>query len=282
MHGRGLAAGGPRRPRVGSVPIGLRTEVLRVSLNQLIQRGISAWEREDYETALATFREVLDENPGFADIQNKAGLCMAMLGDVEGALGAFDAALALNPGFAEAHLNRGIMLNELGDHDAGQEAFAKAGELDTRDGTAFPSDVGNQIAVTHAKLGDLYLVANHPAEAAQQYHAAIRVRPRFLDVRSKLAEALLEVGDADGARSERARAHPREESRFHGSAHPARRGVPSSGRHGGGGGRMAASRRRRPRRHAPPRLSGIGRRDPRKSSVLIHRAGTVWRILRYP
>ena len=202
MHGRGLAAGGPRRPRVGSVPIGLRTEVLRVSLNQLIQRGISAWEREDYETALATFREVLDENPGFADIQNKAGLCMAMLGDVEGALGAFDAALALNPGFAEAHLNRGIMLNELGDHDAGQEAFAKAGELDTRDGTAFPSDVGNQIAVTHAKLGDLYLVANHPAEAAQQYHAAIRVRPRFLDVRSKLAEALLEVGDADGARSE--------------------------------------------------------------------------------
>ena len=162
MHGRGLAAGGPRRPRVGSVPIGLRTEVLRVSLNQLIQRGISAWEREDYETALATFREVLDENPGFADIQNKAGLCMAMLGDVEGALGAFDAALALNPGFAEAHLNRGIMLNELGDHDAGQEAFAKAGELDTRDGTAFPSDVGNQIAVTHAKLGDLYLAPTTP------------------------------------------------------------------------------------------------------------------------
>lgn len=173
-----------------------------MSLKQLVQRAISAWEREDYETALATFQQVLARNPRFADLHNKSGLCMAMLGDLEGALGEFDAALALNSGYAEAHLNRGIVLNELGNHEAAQEAFERAGKLDTRDGTAFPSDVGNQIAVTHAKLGDLYLVANRPAEAAQQYDAAIRVRPRFLDIRTKLAEALMEVGDSDRARSE--------------------------------------------------------------------------------
>lgn len=173
-----------------------------MSLKHLVQTAISAWEREDYETALATFKQVLNENPRLADVHNKAGLCMAMLGDSEGALAEFDAALALNSGYAEAHLNRGIVLNDLGNHDAAQEAFDNAGKLDTRDGTAFPSDVGNQLAVTHAKLGDLYLVANRPAEAAQQYDAAVRIRPRFLDIRSKLAEALLEVGDADGARAE--------------------------------------------------------------------------------
>jgi tetratricopeptide (TPR) repeat protein len=173
-----------------------------VSLKQLVQRGVSAWEREDYETALLTFREVLGQNPKFADLHNKSGLCLAMLGDLEGALKEFDAALALNHAYAEAHLNRGIVLNELGRHEAAQEAFEEAGKLDTRDGNAFPSDVGNQIAVTHAKLGDLYLVANRPAEAAQQYDAAIRVRPRFLDIRSKLAEALMEVGDAARAKDE--------------------------------------------------------------------------------
>jgi tetratricopeptide (TPR) repeat protein len=172
-----------------------------MSLKNTIQRGISAWERDDYETALATFREVLAQNPRFADLHNKAGLCLAMLGDYQGALESCDAALALNSGYAEAHLNRGIVLNELGKHEEAQEAFTRAGKLDTRDGTV-PSDVGNQLAIQHAKLGDLYLVANHPAEASQQYDAAVRVRPRFHDIRSKLAEALMESGDLERARDE--------------------------------------------------------------------------------
>ena len=77
----------PYGPRLGST-YSPGTEVPRVSLKQLVQRAISAWEREDYEEALATFREVLEGNPHFADIQHKAGLCMAMLGDPKGALGA--------------------------------------------------------------------------------------------------------------------------------------------------------------------------------------------------
>lgn len=172
-----------------------------MSLKNTIQRGISAWEREDYETALATFREVLAQNPRFADLHNKAGLCLAMLGDYDGSLVEFDAALALNAGYAEAHLNRGIVLNELGKHDEAHEAFTRAGKLDTKDGT-LPSDVGNQIAIAHAKLGDLYLVANRPAEAAQQYEAAVHMRPRYHDIRSKLAEALMEAGDMERAREE--------------------------------------------------------------------------------
>ncbi|MFP8875293.1 MAG: tetratricopeptide repeat protein, partial [Myxococcota bacterium] len=94
------------------------------------------------------------------------------------------------------HLNRGIILNELGRHEEAQEALGEAGDLDTRDSTTFPSDVGNRIAVTHAQLGDLYLVANRPKEAA------IEVRPRFMDIRTKWAESLIEAGDLDRARVE--------------------------------------------------------------------------------
>jgi protein O-GlcNAc transferase len=173
----------------------------RVSLKQTIQRGISAYEREDYANALATFREVLAINPRFADLRNKCGLCLAMMDDLEGALKEFDAALALNDSYAEAHLNRGIVLNEMGRNDEAVDSFNKAQQLDTRDGT-IPSDVGNQLAVLHGKLGDLYVVANHHAEAAQQYEAAIRVRPRYLDIRGKLAEALMEIGESGRAREE--------------------------------------------------------------------------------
>ena len=169
---------------------------------QIVARGISAWERDDFETALKTFLGVLEDHPHFADLRNKAGLCEAMLGRLEKALLHFDAALDENPLYAEAHLNRGIVLNELGRHDEAHEAFAQAGQIDTRDSRAFPSDVGNRIAVTHAQLGDLYLTVNRSEEAARHYEAAIDVRPRFMDIRTKFAESLIDAGDLDKAKTE--------------------------------------------------------------------------------
>lgn len=169
---------------------------------QIVARGISAWENDDFESALETFQAVLKDFPDFADVQNKAGLCLAMLGRLEESLEHFDAALAENASYAEAHLNRGIILNDLGRHDEAHVALSKAGELDVRDSPVFPSEVGNRIAVTHAQLGDLYLVANHPSEAIQHYRAALEVRPRFMDIRSKFAETLIELGELEQAQDE--------------------------------------------------------------------------------
>ena len=174
----------------------------RQQARDIVARGVSAWERDDFESALATFREVLEEHPSFADVHNKAGLCLAMLGRMEEGLEHFEQAIKLNAAYAEAHLNRAIVLNELGRHDEAQAAFSRADELDSRDSATFPSDVGNRIAVTHAQLGDLYLVANHPQEAAKHYKAALEIRPRFMDIRSKFAESLIELGDLHKAKEE--------------------------------------------------------------------------------
>jgi tetratricopeptide (TPR) repeat protein len=168
----------------------------------IVARGVSAWEHDDFEAALETFRGVLAEHPYFADVHNKAGLCLAMLGRLEEALGHFEKAVALNASYAEAHLNRAIVLNDLGRHDEAAAAFDRAGELDRRDSPVFPSEVGNRIAVTHAQLGDLYLVADHPERALEHYREALEVRPRFMDIRSKYAEALIEVGELEKAKDE--------------------------------------------------------------------------------
>ena len=169
---------------------------------QTVARGLSAWDRDDFDSALEAFEGVLEDFPEFADVQNKAGLCQAMLGHVDEALEHFDAAIDQNPSYAEAHLNRGIVLNELRRHEEAHSAFVRAIEIDNRDSRAFPSEVGNRIAVTHAQLGDLYLVANHPKEALRQYSAALAIRPRFSDIRTKFAETLIELGDFEQARDE--------------------------------------------------------------------------------
>lgn len=161
---------------------------------------MAAWEREHFEEALSRFQEVLEDHPYFADVHNKAGLCLAMMGRAEEALGHFDTALDINPAYAEAHLNRGIILNELGRHEEAKVALAKAGEIDTRDSTLFPSELGNELADAHAKLGDLYLVAGFPEKAVEHFRQALDVRPRFQDIRTRYAEALIQLGELPEAR----------------------------------------------------------------------------------
>jgi tetratricopeptide (TPR) repeat protein len=166
----------------------------QLSAKQLIERGICAWERADYEAALDLFQSVLENHPGFADVHNKVGLCLAMLGDPESALVEFDKALEISDTYAEAHLNRAIVLQGLGHFEEARRHLRRADELDHVESEEFPSDVGHKIAIAHAKLGDLYLVADHPEEAAEEYQKALAVRTRFLDIRSKYAEALIGMG----------------------------------------------------------------------------------------
>lgn len=173
-----------------------------LTMKQLIARGKSAWERDEYAAALEDFRAVLKDHPEFPDIQNRAGLCMAMLGETEGALKAFSRAVSENPSYAEAHLNRAIVLNELGRYDEAQAAFMLAGDLDQKRGETFPADIGNRIAIGHARLGDLYLEMNQADRAASEFQQALQIRPHFADIRSKLAQAYLSMGMLDSALEE--------------------------------------------------------------------------------
>ncbi|NNM33757.1 MAG: tetratricopeptide repeat protein [Gemmatimonadetes bacterium] len=170
---------------------------------QILTRGVSAFERDDYGSALADFRTLLETYPDFADVRNKAGLCLALLGSSEAALEEFDHAVRVNPGYVEAHLNRAIVLNDLGQFPEAREAVTRAAELEGRQGDArFRGDVGNRIATTHARLGDLYAATGAPELAIGQYREALLLRPRFVDIRMKLAKVLVETGQLLQARSE--------------------------------------------------------------------------------
>ena len=163
------------------------------SVRQMMGFGNAAWEQDDFAAAFQHFRAILQDHPNFADIRNRAGLCLAMMGDPEGALEQFDKALEVNDCYAEALMNRAIVLNDLNRHDEAAECFHRASALDLRDSRAFPSHMGNQLANAHAKTGDLYMAADRPEEAATEYAAAVEVRPGFLDLRFKLAEAYMDL-----------------------------------------------------------------------------------------
>ena len=155
--------------------------------------GNAAWEQDDFATAYQHFCAILQDHPNFADIRNRAGLCLAMMGDPEGALEQFDEALEVNDCYSEALMNRAIVLNDLGRFGEATECFHRASALDLRDSRAFPSHMGNQLANAHARTGDLYMAADRPEEAATEYAVAVELRPSFLDLRFKLAEAYMDL-----------------------------------------------------------------------------------------
>ena len=115
------------------------------------------------------------------------------MGDAEAAFEQFDEALKVNDTYAEALLNRAIVLNDPGRFKEASESFHKASALDVRDSGAFRSHMGNQLANARAKTGDLYMAADRPEEAAGEYATAVGIRPNFLDLRFKLAEAYMDL-----------------------------------------------------------------------------------------
>jgi tetratricopeptide (TPR) repeat protein len=171
-------------------------------IQQLIRRGRAAYEQRDYAAALTDFQEILRRNARFADIHHLTGLCLSFLGHPEEALAEFNEAIALNGRYVEAHISRAITLNELGRFEEGQQAFVKAAELETKSEGPFPGAVMARLANAHAHLGDLYMEAVAPADAVAQYRAALTMRPHFHDIRTKLAHALLEIGDLGTAAAE--------------------------------------------------------------------------------
>ncbi|MCI0436113.1 MAG: tetratricopeptide repeat protein [Gemmatimonadetes bacterium] len=164
-----------------------------------IERGRRSFERRDYASALADFRDVLAEHPGYADLRHLCGLCHSFMGQPEEALEEFDRALSLNDHYVEAHLNRALTLNELGRYDEAAESFERAGYYEYAVAGRFPSAIMARLAQTHARVGDLYQEAGAPLEAAAQYRRALELRPRFHDIRNKLAQTLLQIGDLNGA-----------------------------------------------------------------------------------
>lgn len=164
-----------------------------LTTEQLIARGKEAYARNAYLAALEDLQEVVRREPRFADVHNLMGLCLSLTGRPEAAVEAFDRAVGVNPGYVEAHLNRAITLNELGRLDEARDAFQRAADEDRSDGR-FTSTVAARLANQHAQLGDLYAQAGSLPDAEEQYRRAAALRPRFLDIRNKLARTLIELG----------------------------------------------------------------------------------------
>ncbi len=173
-----------------------------MNTDQLIAKGKECLAQNDYVGAISALRDAAEREPGYADVRHLLGLSLGLAGQPEAAVEEFDRALALNPSYVEAHLNRAISLNDLSRYDEAREAFRLAWDSDHSAGRPFSRSVSARLANMHMELGDLYADLTSHTNAVNQYRSAAALRSDFLDIRNKLARALMERGNLEEARVE--------------------------------------------------------------------------------
>src|SRR5207302_7539560 len=162
-----------------------------------------------WSLAAGHLEQVVARGAAFADVHHMLGIVYHQLGEFESAQKAFAKALEINPGYVEAALNLAIVCNDLGQYERAQQVYgdavARTRSKQLRDPNGDePLDgyTRGKIANLHAAVGDGYLSVRRPNDAASEYRRALSLCPTFVDLRLKLASALRESGDVDGALAE--------------------------------------------------------------------------------
>lgn len=178
-------------------------------VRELVALGKEHFNRGDYALAAGPLEQVVARGAAFADVHHMLGVIYHHLGEFESAQRAFQKALDINPGYLEAALNLAIVCNDMGQYERAAQVYgdavARSRSKQPRDPNGdepLDSFTKGKIANLHAAVGDGYLSVRRPNDAASEYRRALSLCPTFIDLRLKLAAALGDAGDGEGALAE--------------------------------------------------------------------------------
>jgi tetratricopeptide (TPR) repeat protein len=155
------------------------------------------FDRREFDHAEPLLLQVLEKEPGLADVQNLLGITRHERGEFELARSAFEDAVRLNPNYTEALLNLVVTCNDLGDYDAAKIVYeeVRTSASGNKDGTARDPYALGKIANMHADLAQAYAQAGYIKEAISELEKAVALRPTFSDLHVKLGGLYRDHGD---------------------------------------------------------------------------------------
>jgi len=154
---------------------------------EVLQVGFQHHQAGDPARAEQCYRQVLETEPGNADVWGLLGAACIELGRLEEAAEHLRQALTLNPNHGGAHDNLGIVLAKLDRHDEAAASFREALRLNS----ANPE--------THMNLGNVLTTLGKLPEAEATYRRAIALRPDLALAYFQLANTLNDQHRTDEA-----------------------------------------------------------------------------------
>lgn len=192
--------------------------------DRLLAEGIDHFRRGNYEAAVESFREVLENDPENSQAYLSIGSTYLRMNRLAEAARSFRRVISVHPDNATAHVGLGQVHKLGGDSDAAIEELTLALEMDPEN-----TDAHNTLALiyqelnelelevehltatvaldpraslAHSRLADIYLVNERYPEAISALKAALLGRTTVEHAHTRLAEAYYGVGDFGGAENE--------------------------------------------------------------------------------
>lgn len=166
---------------------------------QALTIGREFYLNKEFAKAEPYLAQVARDGCNFADVYNMLGVIYHDQGQFSRAQQSFEQALKINPNYTDAALNLAVTYNDLGKYAEAKETYRRALSQSARDGSELDPFVKGKVANMYSEIGDVYASSGAFVQAVGEYQRALALRPTFLDIRMKLANAL-----RDGGRKEEA------------------------------------------------------------------------------
>ncbi len=164
------------------------------SLKELIAIGKQHFENRQYSQAEEYLRQAVERNPGFADVYNMLGVIAHADGKFASAIDLFEKAIGINPRYTEATLNLAVLYNDLGQYDKSKALYAKLKGRGVKGENRVEPVLRGKLSNLHADIGDIYRSIGLYGHAIDEYRKALDLNPTYMDIRTKLGQALREHG----------------------------------------------------------------------------------------
>lgn len=162
------------------------------TLGELLARGKQYFDNKQYGQAESCLRRALDNKGCYADVFNMLGVISHADGRFANAIKFFNEALKLNPRYTEAILNLAVLYNDLGHYKKAKNLYTKLKGNARSSSPQIEPVLRGKLSNLHADTGDIYRSIGLYGYAIDEYKKALNLNPTYLDIRTKLGQALRE------------------------------------------------------------------------------------------
>lgn len=171
-------------------------------LKEALDLGRALYAKKEYARAEAYLAQVATSKVPYADVYNMLGVIHHDAGRFSKAQSCFENALKINPAYTEASLNLAVTYNDMGRYSDAKEIYLGALTSSTKPGAKLDSFVMGKLANMYADIAEVYCSSGAFEEGVAEYRRALSMRPGFLDIRAKMAQALRDAGRPEEAVAE--------------------------------------------------------------------------------
>jgi tetratricopeptide (TPR) repeat protein len=164
------------------------------SIKEMLAIGKENFEHKRYDDAEHYLRRVIEENPYYADVFNMLGVISHAQGKFASAIEHFENALKRNPRYTEAILNLAVLYNDLGKYEKAKALYAQLKGSKGEKAAKIEPVLRGKLSNLHADIGDIYRSIGLFDLAVDEYKKALSLNPAYMDIRTKLGQALRENG----------------------------------------------------------------------------------------